>query len=196
MAIENLSEKVAKYAAEKTNVLMTSLVSQAFEDGYRMGYQDREDEIPVVLRDDITEYIDLGLPSGTLWAKDYEKKDGEVVYLPYCQASKLSIPTKEQIEELMSCCKWEADRSDNIYSGPLSLAKCIGPNGRVLYFSVKGRIKSDEIIESREVYIWGIDDEKKEKPALNISTDKEKFKMTIQELFTGNKIPVRLVKSK
>ena len=51
---------------------MDKAIAQAYADGYRNGYKDREEEIPVDLRDNKTEYVDLGLPSGTLWSTDYE----------------------------------------------------------------------------------------------------------------------------
>ena len=98
--MKELKELSANYATEKTNEMMSQIVAQAFADGYRMGYKDREDEIPVDLRDGNTEYVDLGLPSGTLWAADYEKEEGNRMYIPYSRASLLNIPTKDQWKEL------------------------------------------------------------------------------------------------
>lgn len=49
-------------------------------------------------------YVDLGLPSGTLW-KDHNE-DG---YLTYDEAIKLykkNLPTREQWEELLTYCEW------------------------------------------------------------------------------------------
>ena len=71
--MKELKELSANYATEKTNEMMSQIVAQAFADGYRMGYKDREDEIPVDLRDGKTQFVDLGLPSGTLWSFDFEK---------------------------------------------------------------------------------------------------------------------------
>ena len=69
--MKELKELSANYATEKTNEMMSQIVAQAFADGYRMGYKDREDEIQVDLCDSKTEFVDLGLPSGTLWSADY-----------------------------------------------------------------------------------------------------------------------------
>ena len=66
--MKELKELSANYATEKTNEMMSQIVAQAFADGYRMGYKDREDEIQVDLCDSKTEFVDLGLPSGTKWA--------------------------------------------------------------------------------------------------------------------------------
>ena len=195
--MEHVSEKAANYAAEKTNVMMTNLIAQVYEDGYRDGYKDRENEIPVNQRDNKTEYIDLGLPSGTLWSKDYERRDGNVLFLPYCEASQKNIPTKEQLEELISCCVWDCERSDNSTSGTLQMAKCVGPNGNVIYFPAKGRIFSDRIIESNEVYIWGLQDGgDNNRDALDVYTSGYDLKVQTYELFIGNKLPLRLVKAK
>lgn len=65
-------EKADKYAAGKANKAITNAIAQAYIEGYKAGYKDCEMEIPVDLRDDKTEYVDLGLPSGTLWATKYE----------------------------------------------------------------------------------------------------------------------------
>lgn len=195
--MKELLEKAADYAAEKTNEMITNLIAKAYEDGYRDGYKDREDEIPVDLRDNKTEYIDLGLPSGTLWAKDFEQRDGNVLFLSYCEASKLNIPTKEQVEELISCCVWDSVRDDQYVNGPLKTAKCVGPNGNVIYFPANGRILSDRIIESSEVYCWGIyDEEDGKRTALNVYTSGRDLKIQTYQLFSGNKLPLRLVKAK
>jgi len=50
-------------------------------------------------------YVDLGLPSGTLW-KEQNEIDG---FCTYEQAMTLfgnNLPTKEQLEELIISCKW------------------------------------------------------------------------------------------
>ena len=56
------------------------------------------------------EYVDLALPSGTLWAKTNvgakEESDyGD--YLTFEEACKYNLPTKEQMEELIRCCTWK-----------------------------------------------------------------------------------------
>ena len=81
--MKELKELSINYATEKTNEVMVNTIAQAYADGYRKGYKDREDEIPVDLRDGNTEYIDLGLPSETLWSTNYETKDKQVVFLPF-----------------------------------------------------------------------------------------------------------------
>ena len=104
-----LIERAQSYAVQKTDELITKAIEQAYIDGYREGYKDRENEIPVVLTDGNVEYVDLGLPSKTLWTTDYVKEKDKILYLPYCEAKKYNIPTKEQWEELKKCCSLQVD---------------------------------------------------------------------------------------
>ena len=191
-----LTEKAANYAAEKTNEMMANLVAQAYEDGYRDGYKDREDEIPVDLRDNKTEYIDLGLPSGTLWSNDYERKDGEIVYLSFDKATKLNIPTSKQIEELMSECKWEYEYEWPTRYKRLTNAKCVGPNGNVLYFKVTGKKNIDDVSENESVYTWIADNILGDiKSCMSIHYDSNNNICHEEaDQFKGYHLPVRLVK--
>lgn len=50
-------------------------------------------------------YIDLGLPSGTLWCDINE--DGYYTFDEAVEKYGDSLPTKEQFEELKDQCKWE-----------------------------------------------------------------------------------------
>ncbi len=52
-------------------------------------------------------YIDLGLPSGTLWADENEEG-----FFRFPEAKELfgaSLPSDEQMEELHLCCRWDWD---------------------------------------------------------------------------------------
>lgn len=103
----NTLEQAKKYAEGKANEAITKAIEEAYIEGYKAGYKDREEEIPMDLRDNKTEYVDLGLPSGTLWSTDYERLDGKRLYLPYEKAKVMKLPTREQWEELKTICKWE-----------------------------------------------------------------------------------------
>jgi len=62
-------------------------------------------------------YVDLGLPSGTLW-KEQNELDG---FCTYEQAMALygnGLPTKEQLEELKLTCKWTWTGSGYEVEGP------------------------------------------------------------------------------
>ena len=197
-----LTEKAEKYAVGKANVAMDKAIAQAYADGYRQGYKDREDEIPVDLRDNKTEFVDLGLPSRTLWSTDYERNDNNILLLPHAKASKLHIPNVEQWEELRNYCQWEFD-IDKSYD--LCKALCVGPNGNVLKFERTGKKDFDTLSEVWEVFFW-IKDEKEgnEKNALHMYNGGKKgpgafyksAQTVIEDFFTGYKLPIRLVKTK
>jgi hypothetical protein len=180
----------ANYAAGKANEVMEKAIAQAYADGYRDGYKDREEEFPVDLRDNKTEFVDLGLPSGTMWAKEFEKDGDKVHYLPYCDASTLSLPTEEQWNELLSFCRWEFTYVSN-YSRKYD---CIGPNGKVITFKSYGFHKVDETIEQIErIYFWLKDSsEEPDKKLVYMFYDRGEIK-TISKSFMGFKYPVRLV---
>lgn len=195
----NISEKADKYAEGKANEAITRAIAQAYMDGYRDGYNDREEEIPEGLRESGVEYVDLGLPSGTLWSSDYLKEDDEIVFLPYGKAKELRIPSEEQIKELQNFCKWDYD----IDKYSVRRAKCIGPNGNVLYFEMNGIIESDkekwgnihfwledetDSIEKKCVLIYNIASKNSDPTEYRANSNK------VMTLFSGFKLPIRLVR--
>lgn len=191
--MEELNEKALNYATEKSNQIVNAAIAQAYIDGYRDGYKDREEEIPVSIYENKTEFVDLGLPSGTKWAKEFEQDGDEVRYLPYCDASTLSLPTEEQWNELLSFCRWEFTYV-NDYSRKYD---CIGPNGKVITFKSYGFYKVDGIREQGErIYFWLKDpSDEPDKKLVYMFYDRGQIK-TISKSFMGFKYPVRLVQIK
>ena len=51
------------------------------------------------------DYVDLGLPSGTLW-KNKNEEGGFYTYEQAVAKFRSSLPTKEQLKELKSSCRW------------------------------------------------------------------------------------------
>ena len=193
----NILEQADKYAEGKANEAITKAIADAYIEGYKAGYKDREEEIPMELRDNKTEYIDLGLPSRTLWSTDYEKLDREYLYLPYEKAEYLKIPTKEQWEELKTSCKWEYD-IDNLYD--FIRCRCVGPNGQILKFERTGRIITEGNVDNWEAFFWIEDDsDLNEKNSIHMfnygkKIDKEIGRCELSKNFSGYKLPVRLVR--
>jgi hypothetical protein len=73
-------------------------------------------------------YVDLGLPSGTLWKK--EKEEG---YYNYDEAVRIfsdRLPTDHQLMELKRYCRW-------VWNG--RGYKVIGPNEEFIYFPALGQ---------------------------------------------------------
>lgn len=68
----------------------------------------------------VQEWIDLGLPSGTLWknSNEWNSSDdhGFYTYEAAVRAFGDSLPTEEQWEELMSKCTWIWDSSKKGYN--------------------------------------------------------------------------------
>jgi len=188
-----LSEKAGIYAENNVINILKEAFAKVYADGCRDGYKDCQDHVSVNLRISNTEYVDLGLPSGTLWSADYEKDYDNILYLPYEMATTHDIPTKEQWEELKTFARWDfqIDKGHN----SLVTIKCIGPNGNILLFDKTGEMEfakkfltdmaffwiKDESVTNTTVRMWLYNHEGQE------SIDKEKSQI---------KIPLRLVKSK
>lgn len=206
--MEKLNEKALNYATEKSSQILNAAIAQAYIDGYRDGYKDREDEIPVDLRGNNTEYIDLGLPSGTLWASDYEKENDNVTYLPYGKAALLNIPTMEQWEELFKSCRWEYVTPNGVKTDSyISEVLCVGPNGNVLKFLRTGMYEvSDNISNLDGIFFWLTDNEEKsEKNSVSFRRYLTRMENNVRfyiseyrvnKYFSGYKLPIRLVRTK
>ena len=180
--MKELKELSSNYAMERSNDLFSQIVAQAYADGYHDGYKDREEEIPVGLRDNKTEYVDLGLPSGTLWSNEYEKDDNNILYLPYIQAKRYNIPTKKQWEELVTECQW--GRFGKVL-------RCTGKNGAWIDFLKTGGL-SPSYSKGDKSYLWLIGDSFDAQNELACIED-ENFKIIVKT-FMGYKYPIRQVK--
>ena len=196
-----IKEKAAKYAVGKMNEVIDQTIAQAYADGYRDGYKDREEEIPVDFRNGQTIFVDLGLPSGTLWSSDFERVNGKILYQIYKDAESLSIPTIEQCQELLNYCSWEIDISYG-HHPTIKNITCVGPNGNKIYFCLTGYIKVDGVIrQTTDSTFWVQFEENNfsDKKALLISNrDKNNcccrvIKKDICDAFMGYKMPIRLV---
>ena len=118
-----------KYAEGKINDILNQAIIDAYSAGYNVGYQDgyKKAEKETILEE--MKYVDLGLPSGTLWASDYIKKDGEVLFLPYRDAiDEFNLPTNEQIDELKDYCEISLVEDNGIKT-----YICLGPSGKTFH---------------------------------------------------------------
>ena len=77
------------------------------------------------------QYVDLGLPSGTLWKEKNEVNDDDNLFSYEEAMSKFSnsLPTKEQMQELRKLCNWTW--IGNGY-------KVTGPNGNSIVLQADG----------------------------------------------------------
>lgn len=197
--MEDLKEISRKYAEEKTSELLKEAIAQAYADGFADGYKARENEQSVEIETGNVKFLDMGLPSGTLWASDFLRdEDGEIVYLPYAEAKELGLPTKEQFEEMRDYCKSGCEenydyQTRSYYLRDLSIT---GPSGEYIRLYPTGYEEANWKKQRGDIYFWILtDDDSIEK--LVIYTDaKTNIVLGIRHYHAGLKLPVLLVKKK
>ena len=93
-----------------------------------------------------TGYVDLGLPSGTLW-KDQNEAGGFYSYDQAVAKFGRSLPTKEQLGELKNSCRWT--RNGNGY-------KVEGPSGESIVLPAAGYRYCDGSVDlvGSDGYYW------------------------------------------
>lgn len=217
--MENLKNKSFDYAERKTFDLLAHAIAQAYEDGYRDGYKARESELAVNFLDSETEYVDLGLPSGTLWSKNYEKEDDELKCLPYDIAQTYNIPTRKQWDELFEHCMFNIkcvvvwDNSVVPHRGEDSLDEVIvtGPNGNSIHFPVFGIDLPSGKEKCNHCLFWLNEScnekQKHEKESVDMYLCKQwqttgrkdkigRLQAVVTGTFSGYALPLRLVRNK
>lgn len=184
----NIEDKARKFAEGKAMAALDQAIREAYAEGYRDGYKDREEEIPLELLENKTEFVDLGLPSGTLWASTYEMSGSSCLYLPFEQAKKYQLPTKEQYQELIDYCKWDYRSSNNSFSHYV----VIGPNGNTIELAATGYYSADKINAWATGYFWlNHEDEEDSTPTAAMFQGSSK---STSYLFSGYKLPIHLVR--
>jgi len=119
----DVEERAKKYAEGKALKALESITS-AIEKAYAVGFYDGQryyENQDFEAAQEVT-YVDLGLPSKTLWSLQYLTKESGIVKLPYVEAMKFKIPTVEQFEELW----YECHKSFISKSG----SKCVKLTGK------------------------------------------------------------------
>lgn len=180
----DISEKAKKYAEGKAIDAISAAIEKAYEDGYNDGLKHYENERLESIVDGVV-YIDLELPSGTKWASSYLVEKGNWAMFAYNEASKLSIPTKEDFEELCKEC------AIDFYN--YTHNKCIrftGKNGEIIeLLCVK---VDDNVYDSISFWLKNEgEDTQKEYARVNSSR-----KVLDVKTFMGYKLPVLLVLKK
>lgn len=99
------------------------------------------------MEDTIMNYVDLGLPSGTLWATcnvGANKPEEYGVYYNFDDAQELGVelPTEKQIEELIGHTKSEWCEVNGV-----SGRRFIGPNGNSIFLPAAGFYDGDILID-------------------------------------------------
>lgn len=180
-----------KYAEGKINDILNQAIIDAYSAGYNVGYQDgyKKAEKETILEE--MKYVDLGLPSGTLWASDYIKKDGEVLFLPYRDAiDEFNLPTDEQIDELKDYCEISLVEDNGIKT-----YICLGPSGKTVSFTPHGYKKTSENYDMDNAYFWTNDNDKLIERSKRTAQISSQGSLTTDFLFSGYKNPIRPVRN-
>lgn len=180
MTKDELTEQIINDVISK----IQPLVKEAFLKGYELG----ELQTALTVKVDGVEYVDLGLPSGTLWSKTPFKGNYSNSYARFCydDAQKLNIPTKEQCEELLA-------NKKNITSG--SRVETVGANGQRLITYVSESYLGENCKSPNKFWIKGEPDSSHNAPVLTAYADNDGL-YKVSSHFTGYRLPVFLVKSK
>ena len=147
-----LQEKAEQYAKHCLDRFKKEIVD-AYIEGYCEGSYDEEQK-HAKNEDEDSDFIDLGLPSGTFWREELlHDEDGEIRRLAYNEARDFSLPTEEQCRELMSKCflvrekygiTFRGKDNEELYLGFTDQAE--KPNGTAdacIRFWVKGNVDGD-----------------------------------------------------
>jgi len=193
-------EELAEQFAEQKNAELESLIKEAYLKGYEQALFDTNKSIII----DGISYVDMGLPSGTLWSKHPLWENGKYIRVNYLEAQNLPIPTKDQWEELFQKCAFKK----NEFIAPLPSCQRIGfdfwrdgimgeeCNDQTGYkFWIK-----DEIDDANKapVMVYCIKTKKNieyRMPSEPYRNDKD-YLIGSDNYFTGYKLPVFLVKNK
>ncbi len=189
--MEGLREKANNYAEENVNNVLKEAFAKVYADGYREGFIDCKNEKNIDLRMNQTIFVDLGLPSGTLWADDYEKSENDDLFTPYELASIKAIPTKAQWLELKKYARWEFVEEKGIFK----FVRCIGPNGNMILFYPIGGIDFAKKVRHDRVLFW-IKDETKSNCAVDLWMYNHEGHQYADRDGEDLKLPLRLVRAK
>ena len=195
----NNIDKAKEYAEGKVTDALRQVVADAYMVGYNAGYQDGIGKVAKESVSGETEYVDLGLSSGTLWASNYAKdENGNVIFLTQEESMTYNIPTAEQWQELVNECNWEQKSEKEWTAGGFynwhEWAICLGPNGNKITFEKTGLYEAtDCLTRTREILFWLNKKEYFHANCANITLNN--LEIDSENVFSGYKLPIRLVKT-
>ena len=184
--IMDILEKSKQYAQGKALEAITSAIEKAYADGYNACLKDLEKETTRLFENGV-EYVDLQLPSGTLWSShNLVDKENTLQLLTYGEAEKMSIPDEKQFEELIKYCQIGAVQDNK----KEYIATCFyGRNGKHITIYYGSTKSGPHTFPNTNYKFWlkntTIEDENNRKCAYYKDSS----------IFMGDRIPVMLVKS-
>lgn len=190
--------KAKEYAEGKVTEALSQVVADAYMAGYNAGYQDGYNKVFKDSASEGVEYVDLGLPSGTLWASSYAKdENGNVIFLTQAESMTYNLPTNDQWQELINECKWDQKSEKNWTVGGFyhwhDWAICLGPNGNKITFEKTGVYEATDCRSRKdEILFWLKAEEYFQRNCANVTLND--LQLDSENVFSGYKLPVRLVK--
>lgn len=180
-----ITEKAKEYAKGKAMDALTTVIEQAYADGYNDGLNRLKNEELEAEKEHV-KYVSIDLGEGVFWSVGYMKnKTVRTEKLPYVDALKLNIPTKEEIEKLISVCQVDYVRETHFHG-----LKFTGVNGEQLRLPYETYDEQDDK-GKQEVIFWVKDEESGNERTYAKVTKKE---CTFSKVFMGYKLPVVLIK--
>lgn len=182
-------ELAANYAASKMEEINALL-----QEAYLKGYEQGELKVASTINVDGIKYYDLGLPSGTLWSEPLCVQNG-YRFLPYLEAEKLNIPTKEQFRELIKFTRQIVHQGDGCYVEVVGLPERLS----VWVQNRKGYMAKSyhgEVLTEEMNAFWLKSNIKEEHTAEAMAIRNDDGVMWVIDHFAGYKLPVILVKNK
>lgn len=191
----NKSELADRYLEDSLESIK-QLIKDAFLKGYEAGAANKPSSVNI----NGMNFVDLGLPSGTLWASPKKKTIGYGMGYPkysYSEIKDENIPTIHDVEELLKNCKTTTDSHDVVI--------LVGPLGNVLkvytkdFLTYNGQYANKNPFQGEETpedanYFWIKSDVSgNTAKVLGIFNDGS---ICVREHFIGFKLPVFLVKRK
>jgi len=199
-------ELAQQYADEIIKNHLKQIIQESFLKGYELG----ELHTALTIKVDGVTYVDLGLPSGTLWSSTPFCRGNGGFYerLCYNDAKNLNIPTEEQCKELIS----QTKRLFHIYNFSdydKSIGyrtEMIGSTGQRVDLTststnvgeginpVRSSIDYSKSYDENRFWIKGDSNESNEALVLMVNATHKNIR--IDRHFIGYKLPVFLVKNK
>ena len=105
-----VEELLAQSYYESHEAQFKELILSAYTKGYTEGYNNALKKSREIKNNLVVPYVDLGLPSGTLWADPRRIIPPGCKYTnydirPYCEVCELTLPTLEDFQELLNHCE-------------------------------------------------------------------------------------------
>lgn len=192
----NIQEEAKQYADGRITSILEKALEDAYCDGYKKGYDNGLKKAMTKKDDDFSQtsvkkqeydevtFIDMGLPSGTLWATCFIDK-----LMTFSEAQKYSIPTQEQWKELKNTCLLKA------CDGGL---RVISTEGNSIWLMVTDQYITGRGFTHNVVSFW-LDEESPNTEAFYVKSDWYRTgkipSAYVDKKFKGERLSVILVKT-